>query len=222
MVFTSYYDVTDHKEAGEKLQAMGDIVRAIPSGLFIYQFVPPDRLILLDGNPAAEDLTGIKIDEWRGREFNEIWLKARESGVTEAFLNVMHTGETLETEDLYYKDNRLEGAFDVRVFPMPGNRLGVAFENITKRKRSEAALVESETRYKSFVQHFPGIAYRGNMDFTAVFFHGAVEAITGYKEENFIAGKPRWNEIIHPNDLAKISDTLEKIRCAPNYRTQRQ
>ena len=39
-------------------------------------------------------------------------------------------------------------------------------------KPAEAELLESEEQYRSFVQHFRGIAFRGNIDFTPVFFHG--------------------------------------------------
>ncbi|HIJ56162.1 MAG TPA: response regulator [Deltaproteobacteria bacterium] len=136
VIFTAL-DIKERKIAEEVIRTSTEIVRTIPSGLFIYQYEPEDRLILLDGNPAAERLTGIKIDAWRGKEFNEIWPEARERDISAAFLNVMKTGKIYETEDLYYKDDRLEGAFSVRVFSMPGDRLGVAFENITERKRAE-------------------------------------------------------------------------------------
>ena len=136
VIFTAM-DIKERKIAEEVIRTSTEIVRTIPSGLFMYQYEPQDRLILLDGNPAAEKLTGIKIDEWRGKEFNEIWPQARESGITDAFLNVMKTGKIYETEDLHYKDERLEGAFSTRVFLMPGDRLCVAFENITERKKAE-------------------------------------------------------------------------------------
>jgi PAS domain S-box-containing protein len=128
------------KALKESLQTSADIVRAIPSGLFTYRYEPPDRLILLDGNPEAERLTGIGAEEWRGKEFNEIWPQARGSGVTEAYLRVMETGDMFETEDLHYQDERLGGAYRIRAFPMPGSRLGVAFEDITKRRQAEEAL----------------------------------------------------------------------------------
>ncbi len=130
-------DITDRKRAEEALRASGEIVRSIPSGLFVYQYEPEDRLILLDGNPAAKELTGIDINASRGREFNEIWPQAYESGVTQAFLDVMKTGRIYSSEDLTYEDERIQGAFRIVAFRMTTKRLGVAFENITAKKQAE-------------------------------------------------------------------------------------
>ncbi len=130
-------DITDRKRAEEALRASGEIVRSIPSGLFVYQYEPEDRLILLDGNPAAKELTGIDINASRGREFNEIWPQAYESGVTRAFLDVMKTGRIYSSEDLTYEDERIQGAFRIVAFRMTTKRLGVAFENITAKKQAE-------------------------------------------------------------------------------------
>jgi len=141
---TAVRDITERKKAEEtlreSLQTSADIVQAIPAGLFIYQYEPPDRLILLDGNPEAEHLTGITAKDWGGKEFNEIWPQAREVGVTQAYLDVVKTGKTYETEDLHYVDDRIEGAFRIRAFSMPAKRLGVAFEDITERKQAEESL----------------------------------------------------------------------------------
>ncbi|MHA2390195.1 MAG: histidine kinase dimerization/phosphoacceptor domain -containing protein, partial [Candidatus Hodarchaeales archaeon] len=120
-----------------------DIVQTIPSGLFIYQFIPPERLILINGNPESERLTGIKAKDWIGKEFNEMWPEAQKSGITEKYINVMRTGTTYKTEDLYYKDLRLEGAFKIHAFKLPGHRLAVAFENITDRKKAEEEIKAS-------------------------------------------------------------------------------
>jgi PAS domain S-box-containing protein len=93
---------------------------------------------------------------------------------------------------------------------------------ISERKRTEDALRESEERYRSFVENFQGIAYRGRMDFVPIFFHGAVEAITGYKEEEFLAGNPRWNQMIHPDDLSKIQESFQEIHSTPGYSAARE
>jgi PAS domain S-box-containing protein len=70
------------------------------------------------------------------------------------------------------------------------------------RRRAEDVLRESEERYRSFVESFHGIAFRMKPDFTPVFFHGAVEQVTGYSEAEFMAGAPRWDQIVNPADSA--------------------
>ena len=53
-------NITELKRSQEalrdSLQTSADIVTSIPSGLFIYQYSPPETLTLLDGNPAATRL----------------------------------------------------------------------------------------------------------------------------------------------------------------------
>lgn len=135
------HDITIRKKFEAELQAAAQVVQEIPSGLFVYDYYPPDRLILYHGNPAAERLTGIKIKEWIGKEFNALWPEAHQSGITEAFLNVMRTGKPYYTEDLNYQDHRLQGAFRISAFAMSETRLCVAFEDITQHKQSERSLL---------------------------------------------------------------------------------
>jgi PAS domain S-box-containing protein len=82
----------------------------------------------------------------------------------------------------------------------------VSLTDVTARKRAAEALRESETRYRSFVQNFQGIAFQGTRDFAPIFFHGAVEEITGYTEDDFLAGKLRWDKVIHPEDRRRLAE----------------
>ncbi|MBD3189144.1 MAG: PAS domain S-box protein [Candidatus Heimdallarchaeota archaeon] len=77
------------------------------------------------------------------------------------------------------------------------------------KKRTEKELRESELRYRSFVESFQGIAFRRRIDGILILFHGAVKEITGYTEEEFLRGKPLWEEIIFPQDLRELQK-LEK------------
>lgn len=88
---------------------------------------------------------------------------------------------------------------------------------IVDRIRAESALRESEDRYRSFVQNFQGIAYQTRMDNRAVFFHGAVEEITGYAEGDFLSGAPSWESIINADDAAKVKAQKDALSSRPNY-----
>jgi PAS domain S-box-containing protein len=137
------HDITDIKKAEsalrESLETSSDIFRSIPSGLFIYQYEPPDKLILLDGNPAAARLTGIDINSWVGKEFNEIWPQAT-------------SGKDFYSETTEYKDEHTQGFFKIRTFKMPRNRIGVGFENITKQKHTEQEVDEYRKHLEKLVQ----------------------------------------------------------------------
>ncbi len=67
LVFRDQSKVIEAKRVEEvlqrSLQTSDDLVRAIPSGLFIYQYQPPDRLVLISGNPEAARITDIVMPE---------------------------------------------------------------------------------------------------------------------------------------------------------------
>lgn len=86
--------------------------------------------------------------------------------------------------------------------------------DITERKKAETALRESEVRYRSFVEHFTGIAFRLNPNGVPVFYHGAVHPISGYREDELVASNPGWEELIHPEELSLVRMRRKRI-CLP-------
>jgi len=140
-------DITENKQIEEALrdsfQRSVDIVKAIPSGLLIYQFVPEDKFILIDSNPAAERMINININDYRGSEIRDVWLNADSFGLIDKCLSVINNGETIEIDDLEYRDERFEGSFRIRIFRMPANQIGIALENITELKKSDEMLAQA-------------------------------------------------------------------------------
>lgn len=100
--------------------------------------------------------------------------------------------------------------------------IGGVCTDITPLQRAEDTLRESEQRYRSFIENFHGIAYRGDIrTFIPIFFLGAVEEITGYREEEFLAGRPSWDQVVHPDDLHLLLEDKEK-RYTPGYIFRRE
>ena len=180
-------DITDRKRAENELrhslQTSADIVRSIPAGLCIYQYEPPDRLVLLDANPEAKRLTGVDVETCRGREFDDLWPAARQSGAVEPFLNVMRTGKTFETEDLHYKDDRLEGVYRIRAFAMPDSRLAVAFEDVLGLKRAEAALRESERQFRGLAERSFDVIFTTDLEGRITYLSPAAERVFQYRPQ---------------------------------------
>ncbi|TAL35346.1 MAG: PAS domain S-box protein [Spirochaetes bacterium] len=90
--------------------------------------------------------------------------------------------------------------------------------DITPRKRIEEKLRESERRYRFFLDNFPGIAYQFYVDNgEMLFIHGAIERITGYTGEDFLAGAVSHAAIVHPDDAARVEAERQALYGASGY-----
>lgn len=140
---------------------------------------------------------------------------------------VKQTRKPVTVEHIHYDQDGSARNVEVHGFPIfdgDGNVIQMIEYciDVTDRKQAEAGLRQSEQRYRSFVQDFQGIVYQGRMNFVPIFFHGAVEELTGYREDEFIAGKPRWDEVIHADDFGVIAQAEAGLRTVPGYSTERE
>ena len=69
----------------------------------------------------------------------------------------------------------------------------------------------------SFMQHFPGIKFQLDENFTLKSLSGPVEEMTGYRKEDILSGKMDWMEMIAPEDRHLIFEKREKLKSNPNF-----
>jgi PAS domain S-box-containing protein len=101
--------------------------------------------------------------------------------------------------------------------------VGGVCTDITTLQNTKEALRKNEEQYRSFIDSFHGIAYRSDIrTFTPVYFHGAVEQITGYSEEDFVAGAPAWKELVHSDDLPMLVEQGKSMMEIPDYTFKRE
>ncbi|MFX1392065.1 MAG: PAS domain S-box protein [Promethearchaeota archaeon] len=179
---------------------------------------------VLWANKAAGDSVNKSAEEIIGSKCYEIW-NIRKEPCENCPVHAAFISGKIEYKEMTTSDGKI---WNIRGYPVKDdieNIIGAieVTSEITERKKIEQKLKESEEKYRFFFHNFQGIAYQGRLDFVPIFFHGAVLKITGYTEEEFISGNPRWDKIIYQEDLKKILDEdLYPIRNIPNYLKERE
>ncbi|MFX1366570.1 MAG: PAS domain S-box protein [Promethearchaeota archaeon] len=210
-------DLTIQMEAEQKLKETEDMfqsfVESTPVATFLYQ-----NYECIYANPAVLNLTEYSLDEIYAMKFWDF--------VHPDYRNfVISIGVALERNEPIKLVNEIKIITksgiekwingNMVLLEYKGNRAAlISAIDITQRKKAEQRLISSEERYRNFVHNFQGIAFRGYIDFSIDFFHGAIEEITGYQPNDFILEKIKWNQIIHPDDIQGINEKIKEFHSS--------
>jgi len=167
-----------------------EIFTGLPLGIAILQFEDPrdvKTFRILDLNPAAARITGSSQESLRGRTLDE-FPNLMKSQFPDGCVEVLQSGEPGNLGEIFCGDERIrQGIYAVQVFPLSGNLMCVAFENVTDRRRAEKELRESEERFRLLVQGVRGYAIfhldpLGNV----VSWNTGAEHLKGYRAEEIL------------------------------------
>jgi PAS domain S-box-containing protein len=145
-------DITERRQVDESVRLYDQIVENMQIGLYVYHLANLEddtTLRAIASNPAATEFTGLEMADVLGMTIDEIFPNWRSKNIPQAFASVIRDREAVEIEDIDCDENSIvTRAFSIKAFPLPNNCVGVAFENITDRKRLEfqlkVALAQSE------------------------------------------------------------------------------
>jgi PAS domain S-box-containing protein len=199
----------ERKRAEEAALSARDIFMNIPSGLFIYQYTPPDSLTLVNANPTAEKLTGVTLREWAGKDFRKIWPAAEADGLYESIASPLQTRKDFITEEIHYEDKRLSGVFHVHSFVLPENRLGVTFQDITERKKAQLAVQESSEQYRAFFEDNHSVMFiLDPANGSILDVNKAAEQYYGYSRDNM---KGKSVAMLNQYSVTRLKNTLRGL-----------
>ncbi|MDZ8187972.1 MAG: PAS domain S-box protein [Nostoc sp. ChiSLP02] len=140
---------------------------------------------------SREDLLGKNL--WQ--EFPEL----ADTSFGQLYQSAVALGVPLELEDYYPPFNAW---FAVRAYPS-STGLSLYFRNINVRKRAEAALTESEARFRLLAENSTDIISRTTVDGIFLYLSPACYTVLGYQPEELVGRD--GGELVHPEDLAEIS-----------------
>ncbi len=161
-VVIAFTDITSLKIAQNALIASAEIVKSIPSGLFIFKHEHPDKFFLSDANPAALNLTRMRPDEIIGKELSELWPDTMNAGLSAHFVDALRTTAPFFGNNITFSNGRTKGIFRIIAFKMPNNRLGLAFEDVTELKtagdqfiKAKEQAEENEIMLRAIIENAP-------------------------------------------------------------------
>ena len=182
-----------------------------------------DGLITIDGqgkvrsfNPAAEALFGWHEADIVGRDASVLLQPADAAQYLGYLRDYLETG----TARILDSGRELDGRHkDGAVLPMrvaigkidtPGQPLFVAFVTDMRSSRSmEQALKDSERQYRTLIRNIPGVSFHCSFapEWKMIFISDAVFNLTGWMPQDFIEGRVRLFELVHPDDRQRVNDT---------------
>ncbi|HEV2568099.1 PAS domain S-box protein [Sphingomonas sp.] len=150
-------------------------------------------------NRAAEQFFGLDREAMRGRSLWDLFPSARGTAFQTNFERAL-AGETVRFETASALFQGVVVA--VRAAPLPDGGLSIAFDDITDRKRGEAAVRESEARFRLIADSAPVPMWVTSLDRKRWFVNRAYVEFLGVSYEEAVDFD--WRTIIHPDDLPRI------------------
>lgn len=209
-----FIDITEREVLASQLASSESKFRVVfeyaPDAIYLHDF----EGVFVDGNRAAEELTGYSRNELIGKSFFTTPLLSQDQlPKATAILTANAKGEPSGPDE--FTIQRRDGsclALEIRTFPVNlGGRplvLGIA-RDISERKRAEQALLDSEQRYRLLFQGNPHPMWFFDVE-TLAFLDVNQAAIRhyGFSREEFLAMK--ITDIRPPEDIPALIEDVAR------------
>ena len=213
-LFGTIQDLTERKDMEMELLANKErwesLFRNSPSGIAIYESINDgEDFIFTDFNQTAERTDNISQKDVIGKKISEVFPSADELGFLETFRRVWKTGKTEHMDVKFYEDNRITGWRDNRIFRLNTGEVVAIYEDVSKRKRAEIALRESEAKFKAVVKNADAIIVQINADAIITLLEGKALNLLNVTSEDFIGVSAKELFKDDPYMIDKINEALK-------------
>ncbi len=195
-------DITNEKSKANDLARSEKIFKALfEDSLIINLILNRADFVIADANLEAINYFGYLKDDFLGKPICELFFECEKS--VEQLNNLINEGGGTTEFQFRLKNGmvRLTEVNVSRISVYDDTLFLISLRDITERKSLEAALIESEAKYKAIVDNnYDGIyIYKGN---SIIFANNRLFQLSGYSPQDFNS-REFW-EIVHPEDRERI------------------
>ncbi|HEY3283141.1 MAG TPA: ATP-binding protein [Armatimonadota bacterium] len=136
----------------DSVARLQSIINAAPYGAHLYELTEDDRLVFLGANQSADVILGVDHSQFVGKTLEESFPALIETSVPETYRRVARTGEPHQDLQVSYNEQGIEGAYEVHAVQTAPSHIAVFFRDVTEREKAEAALRDSNLRYRALFE----------------------------------------------------------------------
>lgn len=140
-------------EDGRRIQLYRRIVSELPIGIAVLRIekpADPGSWLIVDFNPAGMRLAAAGGVNPADRPLLDFAPELRGGPLPRACVEALRRGREVDIDDFPSTSRAPGRRFSIRVFPLGGPLVGLAFEDVTARKAAEAALSSSNDELTQF------------------------------------------------------------------------
>ncbi len=125
------------------------------------------------------------------------------------------SGQILGVFSTHYRSPRVPSEREVRMLDMLSRQAA----DVIDRKRSEAALIASETKFRQLADSMPQIVWTARPDGFLDYYNNRWYEFTGFTRDSF--GETSWIPILHPEDAQRCHDLwYESVKTGQPFRIE--